>query len=216
MHSNTTWLTGTWVGSSARTTTGFSSRPNQRRIQEENKPRHDNHYQPPCFDDFPQLQHQLRDRRSPSLVVVHALIVLQDMAESIIIHFNELDPSVVLSRIQGKFGARNHQTWSFPADDYLILVYPYDDFESEYEASERDEVWLKLGGNPTASFAFEIRRSRSDDACDVLERFVRADLRDLKFVVDDMWRLISSNDLEGVSDFLDCYRYKKLAEQAAS
>jgi hypothetical protein len=21
--------------------------------QEQNKPRHDNHYQPPCFDDFP-------------------------------------------------------------------------------------------------------------------------------------------------------------------
>ena len=143
------------------------------------------------------------------------LDVLQNMAESIIIHFNELNPSVVLSRIEGKFGAHDHQTWSFPVDDYLILVYPYDDFESEYEAPERDEICIKLRGIPTASFAFEIRRSRSDDACDVLERFVRVDLQGLDFVVDDMWRLISSSDLHGVTDFLDCYRYKKLAEQAA-
>jgi len=34
-----------------------------------------NHYQPLCFDDFPQFQHQPRDRRAPPLVVVHALIV---------------------------------------------------------------------------------------------------------------------------------------------
>ena len=40
-----------------------------------NKPRRDNPYQPPCFDDFPKLQHQHRDRRAPPLVVVHTLIV---------------------------------------------------------------------------------------------------------------------------------------------
>jgi hypothetical protein len=39
------------------------------------KARHDNPYQPPCFDDFPRLQHQPRDRRAPSLVGVHALDV---------------------------------------------------------------------------------------------------------------------------------------------
>lgn len=138
------------------------------------------------------------------------------MAESIIIHFNQKNLTVVLSRIEAKFVSRDHQTWSFPADDYLILVYLYNDFEAEYEASERDDVCTKLGGIPTASFAFEIRRSRSDDACDVLERFVRVDLQGLNFVVDDMWRLISSSDLHGVTDFLDRYRYKKPAEQAAS
>jgi hypothetical protein len=45
----------------------------------QNKPRRDNPYQPPCFDDFPQLHHQPRDRRVPPLVVVHALYVLQEM-----------------------------------------------------------------------------------------------------------------------------------------
>lgn len=135
------------------------------------------------------------------------------MAESIIIHFHEVDPATVLSRIEGRFGSSVHQAWSFPADDYLILVCAYENFDSEYEASEREDVSTRLGGSPTASFDFEIRRSRSDDACDVLERFVRVDLKGLNFVVDDMSRLISCDDLEGVSDFLDCYRYKRLAEQ---
>lgn len=138
------------------------------------------------------------------------------MAESIIIHFNELNPTLILSRIQGLCGSCHHQTRSFPADDYLLLVSPYYDFDSDYEASERDDICSKLGGIPTASFDFELRRSRSDDACDVLERFVRVDLQGLTFVVDDMTRLISCADMEGVSDFLDCFRYKRLAEQAAS
>jgi hypothetical protein len=135
------------------------------------------------------------------------------MAESIIIHFNELNPALVNSRIDARFGVCDRQTWSFPAYDYLILVRPYpcDDFYAEYEASERDDIRIKLGGLPTASFEFEIRRSRSDEACDVLERFVRSDLQGLNFVVDDMWRFVSCNDLEGVADFLDCYRYRKLA-----
>ena len=133
------------------------------------------------------------------------------MAESIIIHFNELDPAEIISRIDTRFGLSDHHAWRFPADDYLILVHPYpcDDFDAEYEASERDDFRTKLGGLPTVSFVFEIRRFRSDDACDLLEQFVRVDLHGLNFVVDDMWRLISSSDLQGVTDFLDCYRYKK-------
>ena len=45
----------------------------------QNKPRHDNPYQPPCFDDIPLLQPQPRDRRALPLAGVHALIVLQEM-----------------------------------------------------------------------------------------------------------------------------------------
>ena len=153
-----------------------------------------------------------------SLELILIKTVLQKMAESIIIHFNELNPAAIISRIDTRFGPSDHQAWRFPADDYLILVHPYpcDDFDAEYEASERDDVRTKLGGLPTVSFDFEIRRSKSDDACDVLERFVRVDLQGLNLVVDDMWRLISSSDLQGVTDFLDCYRYNKLAEQAAT
>jgi hypothetical protein len=136
------------------------------------------------------------------------------MAESIIIHFLENDPVRIINRIEGRFGAGSHQTWSFPKSDSLLLISPYDDFESEYEAAESDEVKAKLGGAPTFSFDFEIRRSRSDDACEVLERFVREDLQGLNFVVNDMSRFLSHLDLENTHDFLDCYRYKMQSGQA--
>jgi hypothetical protein len=45
----------------------------------DNKPRQSNPYQPFSFDDFPGPQPQPRDRRSPPLVGVPALIVSQEM-----------------------------------------------------------------------------------------------------------------------------------------
>lgn len=138
------------------------------------------------------------------------------MAESIIIHFNQPDQASVLDRLQDRFGTSADGTRIFPAEDYLILVRSYEGFDSEYDESERDEVCAKLGGEPTASFDFEIRRSRSDDACDVLERFVRDGLQGMNFVVDDMWRLLSRCELEDTNDFLDRYRYKRQAEQVSA
>jgi hypothetical protein len=140
------------------------------------------------------------------------------MAESIIIHFNECNPAAIISRIETRFGASDRQAWRFPADDYLICVRPYscEDFDAENEAAERDDISFQLAGSPNASFDFEIRRSRSDDACDLLEQFVRVDLQGLTFIVDDMRRLISCKDLEGITDFLDCYRYKRLADHLPS
>lgn len=44
-------------------------------MKKQNKTRHDNPYQPPCFDNLPWLQPQPRDRRAPPLVGVHALYV---------------------------------------------------------------------------------------------------------------------------------------------
>ena len=140
------------------------------------------------------------------------------MAESIIIHFNERNPAAIIGRLEARFGVSDRQAWRFPADDYLICVRPYscEDLDAEYDAAEREGIRTQLAGPPTASFDFEIRRSGSDDACDLLERFVRVDLQGLTFVVDDMWRLISCKDLEGITDFLDCYRNKKLADHLPS
>jgi hypothetical protein len=50
------------------------SKTSQNKMKKENKPRHENHYQPPCFNDFPYFNHDPCDRRAP-LLVVHALIV---------------------------------------------------------------------------------------------------------------------------------------------
>ena len=55
-----------------------------------NKPRRDNHYQPLSFDDFPSLQSYPCDRRAPSLVVVHALIVGQKFMKKHFVSFTIL------------------------------------------------------------------------------------------------------------------------------
>jgi len=132
------------------------------------------------------------------------------MAESIIIHFRRDDPSEIIRRIENWCGTGSHGTWAFPENDYLLLISPVDDIESDYETSELEELRAKLGGVPTFALDFQIRRSRSDEACEALERLVREDLQGLDFVVDDnMFRLISHLELENVHDFLDQYRYKK-------
>ncbi len=53
------------------------SRARIQKIRSENKLQGKNPYQPPCSDDFPQLQPTPRDRCALRLVGVHALIVLQ-------------------------------------------------------------------------------------------------------------------------------------------
>jgi hypothetical protein len=58
-----------------------------------------------------------------------------------------------------------------------------------------------------------LRRSRSDDACDLLEPFIRNSLKDFDFVVDDMHNLYSKSDLDSVTDFLDIYRYEKIDKE---
>jgi hypothetical protein len=137
------------------------------------------------------------------------------MAESIIIHVTGDNAAKLLDRIAARFGDEVNGTRAAPLDDYLVLVYGYDDFEVEYEAPEKDEVISKLGGEPAASFCFEIRRSRSDAACDLLENFIRNDLAGLDFAVDDMYRILSRPEVERDHEFLDIYRYEKQAKRAA-
>ena len=139
------------------------------------------------------------------------------MAESIIIHCRQRDADELVRRIEARFVRVSESKWRFPADDYLLSVSSYTDFASEYELTEKQEMITKLGEEPTVAFDFEIRRSRSDEACDVLESFVRADLSDIEFLVDDMSRILSRGELVGVDDFLDVYRYKKQeAEQGVA
>lgn len=131
------------------------------------------------------------------------------MAESIIIHFSELNLSKLPERLNKNFDQSGENQWHHPREDYLVMIAPYDDYESEYEEAEKKTVREKLKGPPSASYDFEIRRSRSDEACDLLEVFIRNELSEFDFVVDDMDHIYSKNDLLGITDFLDVYRYNK-------
>lgn len=130
-----------------------------------------------------------------------------DMAESIIIHFRTHAKADIESAIERQFVRGQNSSWCFPVADYLVLVTQYKDYDAEYEEHEKAVVRTKLGGDPDVSFDFQIRRSKSDDACDVIENFVRTMLSQLDYVVDDMTRILSRADLEQTHDFLDEYRY---------
>jgi hypothetical protein len=137
------------------------------------------------------------------------------MAESIIIHFLTEGAAEVEERIGSRFYKLGDAAWQFPSKDCCLgNVTPYLDFDLEYEPSEKETVRAKLGGDPTHSFDFEIRRSRSDEACDVLEQFVRDSLGGLHFVVDDMFRIMTKEEISIANDFLDIYRYKKQAAES--
>ena len=114
------------------------------------------------------------------------------MAESIIIHCGK-HANMFTNLINKRFGEAPEQMWYFPKNEYLVMITPYTDYDTEYEPSEQAEVLSKLGEAPSISYDFEIRRSRSDEACDLLEDFIRNDLKGLSFIVDDMQRILSQN-----------------------
>lgn len=138
------------------------------------------------------------------------------MAESIIIHFREIDENELITCLDQHFDRHSEESWYHPKNDYLVIITIYTHYSTEYEDEDRTSLQDKLGGDPTISYDFEIRRSRSDEACDLLEPFIRNELKGFNFVVDDMFNLYSKSELESVSDFLDMYRYKKIAEQGHS
>lgn len=123
------------------------------------------------------------------------------MAESINIHFRVQDSDEVAKRIEDRF----HNERVPPGFEVLVLVYPYDNFECEYEDSWLAEVRRVLGDGPLLSYIFEIRRSRSDDACDQLEPFLLRDLEGIGYVADNS--IIITSRL--TPDFLTPYRYAK-------
>lgn len=134
------------------------------------------------------------------------------MAESIIIHFRNIDENDLISCLDQHFDRHNEESWYHPKDDYLVIITRYTDYTAEYEDEDKASLQDKLCGDPTISYDFEIRRSRSDEACDLLEPFIRKKLKAFNFVVDDMFNLYSKSELDSISDFLDMYRYKKIAE----
>lgn len=143
------------------------------------------------------------------------------MAESIIIHFstdNILKVEEILHRqfIQVSENELRYPMMYpivypivYPIDDYLIMITRYEDFDNEYEKIEQEEIIEKIGLKPSLSYDFEIRRSKSDEACDLLESFIRNHLQDVNYLVDDMKSFLSKEEIKYSNTFLDQYRYKK-------
>jgi len=137
------------------------------------------------------------------------------MAESIIIHFAASCAQDVSQKLYRSFGENEADEWRWPADNFSVIVRPYLDYQTEYEKEEREAVEAKLSGEPQSSYDFEIRRTKSDEACDIIERFIRSELSDMNYVLDDMHNLYSREDIESVAELLNQYRYQK-REQGGS
>jgi hypothetical protein len=135
------------------------------------------------------------------------------MAESILLHFRSASAQDVLRRIAPVAEkATDRELYSYPpGDDYLLLISTYEDYATEYDEDQRAELERMLESRPHGSLDFELRRSRSDAACDAALEIVRKLSAEFSFVVDDCDRFWRANEAISSSHFLDQYRYAKRA-----
>jgi hypothetical protein len=133
------------------------------------------------------------------------------MAESILLHFRGASASDVLRRIAPVTDkAAGRESYSHPPGaDYLLLISPYEDYATEYDGSERAEIERMLEARPHGSLDFELRRSRSDAACDAAVRILGKLSAEFSFVVDDGARFWLGSEAVSSPRFLDLYRYSK-------
>ena len=135
------------------------------------------------------------------------------MAESILLHFRSASAQDVLRRIAPVTEkAADRELYSYPPGaDYLLLITPYEDYATEYDDDQQAELERMLEARPHGSLDFELRRSRSDAACDATVEILRKLSAEFSFVVDDCARFWLASEAISSSHFLDLYRYAKKA-----
>ena len=67
-----------------------------------------------------------------------------------------------------------------------------------------------LEARPNSSLVFELRRSRSNAACDATVEILKKLSAEFSFVVDDCDRFWPASEAISASHFLDLYRYAKM------
>lgn len=108
--------------------------------------------------------------------------------------------------------AADGELYSYPPDgEYLLLIRIYEDYAIEYDEDQRAEIERMLKSRPHGSLDFELRRSKSDDACDAAVEMFRMLSAEFSFVVDDCNRFWHASEAINSSHFLDQYRYAKRA-----
>ena len=137
------------------------------------------------------------------------------MAESIIVHFRSADRSAVAAAL-GELASRvpqDEETWYYPHETAAtLIVYPYNDLQTEYEAGDIARLQWLLGNFPTCSIGVELRRSAGNRAADDATTLVRGLLGKLDGIVDatysEMWtcREIETGAAKQDGPFLSCYR----------
>ena len=131
------------------------------------------------------------------------------MAESIILHFSTASANEVLTQCAAfTEKATGHEMYFYPSNaDYLLLLTPYRDYAQEYGPEEKAQLQEALGGEPRGSVDFELRRSRSDTACDAATEIIARLSNEFTFVIDDLSRIWTAGEALRSPDFLREYRY---------
>ena len=128
------------------------------------------------------------------------------MSESIIIHFQSNDKLQIEAIINDQFIQISDDEFRFPENDYLIIATQYEEFDTEYDDKEKIE---NLIGPSPISYNFEIRRSKSNEACVFLENFIKGHLDQYEYILDNMESLFSKDEIQISDSFLDLYKHKK-------
>jgi hypothetical protein len=149
--------------------------------------------------------------------VLASAVEVARMAESMVIYFSRATWDEITAALNAVAEAGDGLLWYFPSNsDYSVTAYAYDEIFDEYAEDERDSIFGRLGGVPSATLCLELRRSKGDIACDaasslttqLLKRF--AGLADTLFGPGgaQLWTLeeITSGAYKDGLRFLDEYR----------
>ena len=131
------------------------------------------------------------------------------MAENIIVYFSEQTDEKIMEVFED-IAEHMDDTWYIPSNkNYLIMIYPYDDFLREYEDIEQLKIIEVLGSVPKISFCMAVRRIQSNQACDFIKKLLIEKLSKFHYVVDDnMDRIWTKAEVEmSKAKFLTEYYY---------
>jgi hypothetical protein len=127
------------------------------------------------------------------------------VAESLIVHFVSANWNDVARHLDQKAVRSDRDygglaCWALPnPNDYLVLIYEYQDHLAEFEPDELRRLYELLGGHPSSAVCLELRRSRGRVAYDLASALAADLLRHFSGLVQDIsgdvyWWL---QDLEG-------------------
>lgn len=117
------------------------------------------------------------------------------MAESVSVHFEMAGWDDLVPWLDARAVRTQERQWSYPALDYLLLLYEYSDHRIEYARDELEQMCGLLGGFPSAALCLELRRSRGNLACDAAASLALELLEQFRGIADDEERFWTLADL---------------------
>jgi hypothetical protein len=138
------------------------------------------------------------------------------MAESAVFLFDSKKVEEVEKIFNFEFSEGTSKNWAIldSKGEYLVLIYPDDTIDYmqclEDETGDfQEKITDFFGDKLPCVYQFEIRRSRSNSACNVITDFALK-LKSIEFLVDDcLGKIWTRDEILNSKTFLEQYRYGK-------